>query len=475
MLLLGGGLLLGTPPSVATPTGPYGQSSRTPPDTTSPLQYDLGFATGYSQIATQGGDPDRFISLSILPELYYRNFGIGLLGRFHLQPRTGAVRDEDFDRADDYLGLLYFVEYGQESDTAAYARLGVLEEVSLGYGHFVDRYANDVSLDDPMRGLTGALNVGRVRLEGLFNELAQPGVFGAHGAYFPFGQDPASLLPRVQVGLSIAGDVDEDGSQINTARPGEPFLLSAPPNPEETPVPVGTDDGALFMVGLDAGIRLLRTETLSVQSFVEASKILDYGIGASLGLRAATEIGPLHVHGRYVQLILGSEFLPDYFDSTYEVQRIRGVSLPEDQAPSGTVVNTKRNELLARQTSAFGYQTRISVDYDDTFESSIGYRTILGEEGSDEFTFDFRLHSAKVPVTLRLGYDRFGIDRWSDVFVPSREDALYRVGAAYQIISLVRLGVDVRQSYEPAYRGGREVGRTKQNRFVPFVQFTLRF
>jgi hypothetical protein len=138
-------------------------------------------------------------------------------------------------------------------------------------------------------------------------------------------------------------------------------------------------------------------------------------------------------------------------------------------------VTAGRNRLLARQTSAYGYLTRVSVDYDDTFESSIGYRTILGEAGSDEFTFDFRLHSAKVPVTLRLGYDRFGIDRWSDVLVPTREDALYRLGVAYQIISLLRLGVDVRQTYEPVYQAGREVGRTKQNRFEPFVRFTLRF
>lgn len=474
-LLVGGGLLFGTAPSMAIQTDPDGRGSRAPSDTASPVQYDVKFATGYSQIATRGGDPERFVSLSLLPELYYRKFGVGLLGRIHLQPRSGTLRKEDFDRADDYLGLLYFVEYGQESDTAAHARLGVLEEVSFGYGHFMDRYANDVSLDDPMRGLTGAVNVGRVRLEGVFNELANPGVLGLHGAYFPLGQDPTTSLPRMQVGLSIAGDVEGDGSQINTAQPGEPFLLSAPNDPEETPLPAGTDDGALFMVGIDAGIRLLRTETISVQSFVEASKILDYGIGASLGLRAATDIGPVHVRGQYIQLILGPEFLPDYFDSTYEVQRIRGVTLPEDQTSSGVVVNTKRNELLARQTSALGYQTRVSVDYDNTFESSVGYQTILGEAGSDEFTFDFRLHSAKIPVTLRLGYDRFGIDRWSDVFVPSREDALYRLGAAYQIISLVRLGVDLRQSYEPVYRGGRKVGRTKQNRFVPFVHFTLRF
>lgn len=474
LVLLVGGLLLGAPGSVATAMEHDAESVPPPPDTTSPLQYDLGVATGYSQITSQQSSADKYVSLSILPELYYRKLGVGLLARLHVHPRSGALREQDFDRFKDYLGLLYFVEYGQESDTTGYVRLGVLEEVTFGYGHFVDRYANDVSLDDPMRGVTGAFNIGRVRIEALFNELARPGVFGVNGAYFPLGQDPSSLLPRVQVGVSVAGDLDRDGSQVNAVQPGEPFLLTTQSGNDDSTLPTGTDDGALVMVGLDAGIRVLRTETLSLLSFAEASKIVGHGIGASFGLRAGTEIGPLQVDGRYVQLVMGPEFLPDYFDSTYEAQRIRGVSLPEEQGQDRTVVTTKRNRLLARQSAGHGYQTRMTVDYKDTFESSIGYRTILGEAGSDEFTFDFRLHSANVPVSLRLGYDRFRISRWSDVFVPSREDALYRLGIAYQVIRSLRLGVEMRQTYEPVYQNGREVGRTKQNRFEPFVRFRVR-
>lgn len=472
MLLLGG-VVLTTPAFGTFQPGFVEQSSLAPSDTVSPLRYDVSFATGYSQITPRRGNADTYVSLSVLPELHYRKLGIGLLGRLHIQPRSGTLREQDFDRVSDYLGLLYFVEYGQESDTTEHVRLGVLEDVGFGYGHFVDQYANDVSLDDPMRGITGALNIGRVRLEGLFNGLARPGVLGAHGAYFPFGKDPDSFLPRMQVGLSFAGDVNRAGSQVNSLQPGEPFLLSSRPGNQNPPLPVGADDGALFMVGMDAGMRVLQTGTLSLLSFAEASKILDHGIGASFGLQAATEIGPVQVHGRYVQHVLGPEFLPDYFDSTYETQRIRGVSLSEGQARDRPVVNTKRNRLLARQSAGFGYQTRISVDYNDSFESSIGYRTILGVDRNDEFTFDFRLHSAKVPVTLRIGYDRFGIDRWSDIFIPSREDALYRLGAAYQIIGLVRLGVNMQQTYEPVFRDGREVGRSKQTRFEPFILFTI--
>lgn len=203
--------------------------------------------------------------------------------------------------------------------------------------------------------------------------------------------------------------------------------------------------------------------------------MVDHGIGASLGIRGTSVVGPLEVRGQYEQLFLGSEFLPNYFGSTYEAQRIRSVALPMGEGQDAVdAVDTKRNRLLGRKNTAYGYLMRVGVDYRETVETTIGYQTILGEEEGDEFTFDFRLFSSQVPFTLRLGYDRFNIDRWADIFVPTRDDALYRLGVAYQIIPPLRLGVEVRQTYEPVYREGRTVGRTKQNRFSPFLQFTLR-
>lgn len=476
MVLLWVGLLSGSLTASATVSLQNQDEISSPPrDTVPTFRYDLGFATGYNEITTASQDTERFVSLNLLPEFYYGEFGFGLLGRLNVQPRSATIRDEDFNSARDYLALIYFIQYGQEDDPEGHARFGMLEEVHFGYGHFVDRYTNETRLDDPMRGISGSVRVNQFRFEGLFNDFASPGVFGTHAAYFPLGTDPDSRLPRVQVGFSIAGDLEDDGSQVNPVQPGQPFLLRAPPTGEPVDVAVGADDGPLFMVGVDAGIRFLRTEALSLVSFAEASKILDYGIGASLGVRGSSEVGPLEIQGQYVQRFLGSEFLPDYFDSSYEAQRIRTVTLPSSEGESISAVNTKRNRLRGRSSPAYGYQMRAEVDYEDTFETTVGYETIWGINGGDQFTLDFELNTPLVPVSVRLGYDRFNMNDWTDIFVPTNEDALYRLGIAYEIIGPLRLGVDVRQTYEPVYAGGRAVGQTKKNRFEPFIQLVFRY
>jgi hypothetical protein len=117
----------------------------------------------------------------------------------------------------------------------------------------------------------------------------------------------------------------------------------------------------------------------------------------------------------------------------------------------------------------------VDLSYGSAFESSVGYETIYGELGSGRFHLDAELRAAGIPVSVRIGYDRFRLDTLADVFDASWESALYRLGVAYEIVGPIRLGVDVNQSYETVYRNGQVAGRTKQNRIDPFIQAVFRF
>lgn len=446
-------------------------------DTVSPVRFDIDVAAGNSRIREEGSEAAQYVTLGFLPEIYYRRLGIGLLLRLRLHAGSGAVRDEDFDDFRDYLAILYFIEYGEEEDPQGYGRFGNIEEVSLGYGLFVDRYTNEVSLDDPMRGFTGALATDRIRLEGVYGDFAEPGVFGLHAAYFPFGVDTTASAPRMTLGAALAGELRGSAAFVNPVTPGAPFVID--PSRDDTlttDVSSGVRDDDLYMVGVDAGIRWIRAETFSVLTFAEVAKILDYGAGAALGVRGTSELGRVRLQAQYVQRFLGKEFLPDYFGSTYEAERIQRVSLPDGEAGEIEAVNTRRNQLAGRQRSGLGYQVRLRADYADAFESTVGYETIWGASGSDRFYLDVRLHAPDVPLSVRLGYDRFSVEVLEDSVTPSEDDALYRLGLAYQVMEPIRLGVDVRQTYEPIYRSsGYVIGQRKQNRIEPFVQVVWRF
>ena len=444
-------------------------------DTVPAIRYGLNASSGYGRI--RGGNvTDWYGSLTLLPELSAGKFGMGLLVDLRVNTATWQLRSEDFDSARDYLSLLYFVRYGTKQDSAGYARFGSLEDVSLGYGQFVDRYRNTVSLDDPMRGVVAELPTDHFRFEALFNDFVRPGVFGAHGSYYPFGTEAATAFgPKLSFGISVAGDLSDEGAWVNLDDPGAPFVLPGSPAADTLQrVATGTRDGALLMAGLDAGVRWIQTDDLSLTSFVEAAKMLDYGVGASLGVRGAGTLGPVDLQVQYAQRFLGAEFLPDLFGPTYEAERIRDVVLPVN-GQTVSAANTRRNELAGRRSSGIGHHVQLNVNYGSAFKSSVGYETIYGVLGSGRFHFDAELHAADIPVSVRIGYDRFRMDALADVFDASWDDALYQLGVAYEVVGPVRLGMEVSQSYETVYRDGQAAGRTKQNRINPFIQVIFQF
>lgn len=469
----GGGAVVDTETDLSSEKGDP-ENALVARDTSRGLQYDLGVATGYSRIGG-GGSATRYATLRLLPEIYYGQLGIGLLANVRVNPRSGGIRDEDFDEVRDYLALIYFVEYGTEEESDRHGRFGSIEETSLSYGLFVDRYSNTHRLDDPMRGFTGSYATGHIQVEGMYADFASPSVFGFHTAYLPFGSDSSSPLPRVSVGVGLAGDFDEEGAVINPVNPGDPFLIGPSASGGETgEVPVGVDDGNLFMAGVDAGVRWLDTETISMLSFVEASKIFGYGVGASLGVQGAGQTGDLQLQVRYEQRILGREFLPDYFGSSYEAERLRDVSLPNGDDESVSAVNSKRNQLAGRQSSGAGFQIQVQADYGDVFDSTVGYETIWGEDDTGRFTLDLELNTEALPVSIRLGYDHFDMASPSDALRFFDEAVLYRLGLAYEFVEPLRLGVEARQTYETVYQNGQAVGRSKQTRIEPLVHFVLR-
>jgi hypothetical protein len=467
LVLLGIGLSLS-----AWPLASHAQVAR---DTIPALRYDFDVSSGYGRIS-EGSETSWYGSLILMPELYVGSFGIGLHVDLRLNTATRRIRSEDFDSVRDYLGLLYFVTYGPEDqDSTAYGRFGSIEDASLGYGQFFDRYRNTVRIDDPMRGLVVQVPIDRFQFQAVYNDFVSPGVFGTHGSYYPLGIEPEAGLPQTSVGASLAGDLNNESAWVNPDEPGAPFLLPGSPAADTLQtIAMGVDDGPLFMVGVDAGVRWLETDRFALLTFIEAAKIIEYGVGATIGVRGSGTVDELDLEVQYAQRFLGKEFLPDLFGPSYEAERLQEIGLPIS-GQTISAINTRRNALAGRQSSGIGHQVQIEADYRNEFETSIGYETIYGVLGSGRFHLDMELNAADIPVSVRLGYDRFNMDTLSDVFVASWQDALYRLGVAYEIIGPVRLGLDVSQSYETVYRDGRAVGREKQNRVSPYIQAVFRF
>ncbi|MEM1126914.1 MAG: hypothetical protein AAGI71_09710 [Bacteroidota bacterium] len=441
------------------------------------VEYEVGVGMGTSRIENSQGDAVRYTMFSFMPEVYYGDFGVGFLLNIRARATEG-VRQEDFDSAGDILSLLRFVEYGEPGRTGTYVRFGMLEEATLGYGQHIDLYANTLRLDDPERGLRVDVNTGAYRVEGVLGSLADPGVFGIRGSYRPLPEDTVAWRQRLILGASLSGDLSTEGARINASTPGDPFFVGERPFRDQAPafdLQPGQRDPRLFMVGLDLGLQMVRSREASVIGYVEASKIINYGVGLGVGVEGTRRFDGGHrLQGRVAQHVLGARFLPSYFGPVYEIERLRALRIPLGSGEPIDVLDSKRN-VLAGQTG-IRWQSHLSGQwhYNRMLRVIGSYEHIWNQPYSGWFHLDARLRSPRLPVYLRFIYDRLNVGAFNELTDVEEENTLVRLGFAYKVIRFALLGFDYRQSFEPRFEEGLLVGRARRQRIEPYVQLILR-
>jgi hypothetical protein len=174
----------------------------------------------------------------------------------------------------------------------------------------------------------GALKWGG--LEFMLDNVAGPDVFG-----FRLHARPAVFVTdrpwahRLVVGFSFADDVHAP-ADLETVTPPPP----APPAPPAPPQP-RSDDGHLWakstanvgVFGIDAEYQALTTRIVDVVPYLDVNfqrAAGNTGAGMHLGvfvnLRVPTPVGP-SLSMRLEYRVVGSGYLPRYFDSAYQAQR----------------------------------------------------------------------------------------------------------------------------------------------------------
>lgn len=74
------------------------------------------------------------------------------------------------------------------------------------------------------------------------------------------------------------------------------------------------------------------------------------------------------------------------------------------------------------------------------------------------------MYASALFVAVVRDYDRFNLKSLSNLVAVSRDNSLYRLGLACQVIEPLHLGIELSQNVEPAYRGAPVVG--KENRIL---------
>ena len=431
------------------------------------FEFDFAADFGLSRIEDSDGEKRRYFASALMPEFYYGPYSGGLLLKLHLSTSNGTTREEDYDSANDYLSIIRFLQYSEKGEAGYYGRFGELEEATLGFGQFINLYQNSISLDEQKRGLEFDYNAGHFLIESIYSNVLEPEVFGLRGAVFPLAADPLSRYQQLAVGLSIAGDLSDQGTRVNEELPGAPFLLQDVID-AGVETGVGRDDGRIFMAGVDASLPVFVTESSAGLAYAELSKIFNYGFGVGVGTQGTWNFPDRHrLQAQIEQRLMGKKYLPNYFNPLYEVLRLQQVGIPVADGDDLEALNSKRNTLNAQSKIRFGSLVSMTWRWKRMVRVIWSFENSWNVKNSGWFHFDGRVKSRDLPVYIRLRFDILRSEALEDVAISGNNLNFFRFEGAYSVFRMLMLGLGFRNSYEPQFENGVPIGLKKRLRIEP--------
>ncbi|MDY7027667.1 MAG: hypothetical protein SVR04_05175 [Spirochaetota bacterium] len=281
------------------------------------LGIELGAKTFNEDTGTGTTEQVTYQSLSLNPEFIFGKVGIGLGITLNYRFVDDAgdssfeIREEDWvpegDKSffDLYLPIFRYIRYGYKGDPL-YAKIGSIEDGTLGTGFIMANYANTLFLPETrIIGLAfdvdgNLFDFPYVGIETFVGNLAQFDVVGSRLYVRPLVNTSLPVINSLQIGATFAADTEPET------------------NYEFTPA---TDVDTVSMFSFDFIQPLLNKDAITMAFYGDAAfqpggDELNSGLLVGLG-------------GRMVKFIdygintffLGDNFVPFYFDGTYDLYR----------------------------------------------------------------------------------------------------------------------------------------------------------
>ncbi len=268
----------------------------------------------------EDGEQVTYQRLGLNPEFTVGKVGIGLGLTVHYRfvndegESTLDFREEDWIPDDEnsfldiYLPLFRYIRYGHKGDPL-YAKIGSIADATLGTGFIMANYSNSLFL--PEKRIVGlAFDVdGRLfdfpyaGIETFVGNMAQFDVIGSRFYVRPLLITEIPIIKDIQLGVTAAADTGPDT------------------NYEFSDGASSYEPNAVSMYSFDFIQPLLNSPTFSLSLYGDAAfqpgaDELNNGLLVGIGGNALTFLS----YG-FNTLFLGDNFVPFYFDGTYDLYR----------------------------------------------------------------------------------------------------------------------------------------------------------
>jgi hypothetical protein len=340
-----------------------------------------------------------------------------------------TLRQEDWDETGDYFRVIRFIEYGYPQETL-HLRIGELGGAVLGHGTVMNRYFNVINVDHYQLGMHVNVNGRHGGLQMILDHVVDPEVVALRAYSRPWALlAPDSWMERYAVGLSVALDLDaplafERRNVLDD--PNTPYVVDKARNlrPSRSEI--------TGVLSLDQELLLVDDKVVDFTAFLDLNKHLDGGAGLHLG--AMTNLRPsrkFELHTRTELRWLGEQYIPDYFSSTYEIERDIYFGFGGQGDPK--LVRLKGLE----DGSSVGAYGEVTFDVIDVMALTLAYEDYQGPDNSG-LLLRLALPQAG-PLSAAAFYRKVGFDNLEGALNP-RDGLLVAEGRYHFLPFLYALG-----------------------------------
>jgi len=405
-------------------------------------EFGLGLGIGAEVI-----EGTSYQTVRLSPDIAFGKIGIGLDAkvRFNFEGEDSSleiyeddwiVDDGEFmDWVSLYLSKFNYIRYGIKGEPL-YAKFGTVSDATLGNGFIMGYYSN--GMFKPEQSLFGMnldvdgklFNFPYVGMEAFVNNVASFDVMGTRVYTRPLAGTTIPIAKDLEIGVTAAMDRDPM-YYLNDA---ETALV------EGIESSLGEDSESIMIYGFDLTNPILSTDMISLAAFADIA-FQPNGYGSQLG-----------VGGRLIQIvtygaqlrILGDNFVPTYFNQSYDMERaVKAIQVQTDGYSEGSI----------------GYSTSLGISVMEdalAFNASVDGPFAATPDAEDETKSDtafphLRMTFNMAEDLLSFGYitayyDKSRIDSFESLVDPENANigatVNYKSGSA--VISLI---VDVK--YDP--------------------------
>ncbi len=357
-------------------------------------------------------DGDMYYRVQLAPELSFSKIGLGL--DVDLLFNNDGIRKEDWNPKSRWVRIIRYARWGQKHDRV-YVRLGALDAAILGHGSIMYRYGNQVNDADRKIGMEFDLDFGMAGFESVVSNFGRAEIYGGRAYVRPLKSTEIPIIKNFEVGATVVSDLDPDQNS-------------------------GVDD-KVTVFGADLGLPIINTNLLYTQLYYDFAKIKNYGSGNVVGISADLKFPGeiLTLSSKLEQRFLGAEYLPQYFDRFYEVERYQFGAIPPRKVLLLNYLTESRNGTYGELTATL-----------------VGKLTILGSyQAIHKVPYSGMLHfgtdlSKLIPnnkMEIRAAYDQTHINSGKDLFT-NNENTLVTVEGGYQVYPHVMLYLTYLKTYE---------------------------